>query len=143
MHVFIVEILAATYAIQPRVDVQYSLHVLTRRLAKTRNWTVASKTLIVIHRALQEGDPAFTEELRVLQLATFKDDSSPIDLLKVKISGTHDLDSEKLLEQLPSLQQLLYRLMACKAESLSDFYEVCKRLELARNFQLPVFREFM
>ncbi|KAI7739235.1 hypothetical protein M8C21_004432, partial [Ambrosia artemisiifolia] len=27
------------------------------------------------------------------------------------------------------------------AESLSDFYEVCKRLELARNFQFPVLRE--
>ncbi|KAM0038225.1 putative ANTH domain, ENTH domain-containing protein [Helianthus debilis subsp. tardiflorus] len=69
----------------PRADVQYSLHALTRRLAKTCNWTVALKTLIVIHRALREGGPAFTEELlnfqhrgRVLQLATFKDDSSPI-----------------------------------------------------------------
>ncbi|KAJ0786252.1 putative ANTH domain, ENTH domain-containing protein [Helianthus annuus] len=74
----------------PRADVQYSLHALTRPLAKTRNWTVALKTLalktlIVIHRALREDDPAFTEELlnfqhrgRVLQLATFKDDSSPI-----------------------------------------------------------------
>lgn len=28
-----------------------------------------------------------------------------------------------------------------QAGSLSDFYEVCKGLELARNFQFPVLRE--
>ncbi|MFS8005574.1 hypothetical protein Hanom_Chr13g01238941 [Helianthus anomalus] len=72
------------------------------------------KFMAAVLRALREGDPAFTEELRVLQLATFKDDSSPIGYLCECYSGTRDLDSEKLLEQLPSLQQLLYRLMACK-----------------------------
>ncbi|KAI3497824.1 hypothetical protein L1887_33397 [Cichorium endivia] len=242
------KVLAATSAIRPRADVQYCLHALARRLAKTRNWTVALKTLIVIHRALREGDPTFREELlnfqqrgRVLQLANFKDDSSPIawdcsawvrtyglfleerlecfKILKYDIeseriprpapgednkgySKTRDLDSEQLLEQLPSLQQLLYRLMGCRPEgaavgnyviqyalalvlkesfkiycavndgiinlidkffemprheaikaldiykragqqagTLSDFYEVCKGLELARNFQFPVLRE--
>lgn len=35
-----VEILAYTSAIRPRADVQYCLHALARRLAKTRNWTV-------------------------------------------------------------------------------------------------------
>ncbi|KAL8218685.1 hypothetical protein R6Q57_022058 [Mikania cordata] len=242
------KILAYSSAIRPRADVQYCLHALARRLAKTRNWTVALKTLIVIHRALREGDPTFREELlnfqqrgRVLQLANFKDDSSPIAwdcsawvrtyglfleerlecfrVLKYDIeaeriprpaqgqdnkgySRTRDLESEELLEQLPSLQQLLYRLMGCRPEgaavgnyliqyalalvlkesfkiycavndgiinlidkffemprheaikaldiykrasqqagSLSDFYEVCKGLELARNFQFPVLRE--
>nr|XP_043638270.1 putative clathrin assembly protein At2g01600 [Erigeron canadensis] len=242
------KILAYTSAIRPRADVQYCLHALARRLAKTRNWTVALKTLIVIHRTLREGDPTFREELlnfqqrgRVLQLANFKDDSSPIAwdcsawvrtyglfleerlecfrILKYDIeaeriprpaqgqdnkgySKTRDLESEELLEQLPSLQQLLYRLMGCRPEgaavgnyliqyalalvlkesfkiycavndgiinlidkffemprheaikaldiykragqqagSLSDFYEVCKGLELARNFQFPVLRE--
>ncbi|KAM0015050.1 putative ANTH domain, ENTH domain, ANTH domain superfamily protein [Helianthus debilis subsp. tardiflorus] len=242
------KILAYSSAIRPRADVQYCLHALARRLAKTRNWMVALKTLIVIHRTLREGDPTFREELlnfqqrgRVLQLANFKDDSSPVAwdcsawvrtyglfleerlecfrVLKYDIeaeripkpgpdqenkgySRTRDLESEELLEQLPSLQQLLYRLMGCRPEgaavgnyliqyalalvlkesfkiycavndgiinlidkffemprheaikaldiykragqqagSLSDFYEVCKGLELARNFQFPVLRE--
>ncbi|XP_019089781.1 PREDICTED: uncharacterized protein LOC104732699 isoform X2 [Camelina sativa] len=117
-------------------------------------------------------------------------------------SRTRDLDGEELLEQLPALQQLLYRLIGCRPEgaanhnhviqyalalvlkesfkvycatndviinlidkffempkheannsldiykragqqarSLSDFYEACNGLELARNFQFPVLRE--
>ncbi|XP_057749947.1 putative clathrin assembly protein At2g01600 [Arachis stenosperma] len=241
------KILFATAAVRPRADVAYCIHALSRRLAKTRNWTVALKTLIVIHRLLREGDPTFREELlnfsqrgRILQLSNFKDDSSPIAwdcsawvrtyalfleerlecfrILKYDIeaerlpkpapgqekgySKTRDLDSEELLEQLPALQQLLYRLVGCRPEgaavsnyviqyalalvlkesfkiycaindgiinlvdkffemprheaikaleaykragqqaaSLSDFYEVCKGLELARNFQFPVLRE--
>ncbi|KAF6163508.1 hypothetical protein GIB67_002513 [Kingdonia uniflora] len=79
------KILVATSVMRPRADVAYCLHALARRLAKTHNWTVALKTLVVIHRTLREGDPTFREELlnfthrgRILQLSNFKDDSSPI-----------------------------------------------------------------
>jgi len=117
-------------------------------------------------------------------------------------SRTRELESQDLLEQLPALQQLLYRLVGCRPEgaansnylvqyalalvlkesfkiycaindgiinlvdkffemarhealkaleiyrragqqagSLSDFYENCRGLELARNFQFPTLRE--
>ncbi|KAK9091564.1 hypothetical protein Sjap_024741 [Stephania japonica] len=155
------KILAATSVMRPRADVAYCIHALSRRLAKTHNWTVALKTLIVIHKTLREGDPTFREELlsfsqrgRILQLSNFKDDSSPIAwdcsawvrtyalfleerlecfrVLKYDIeaerlpkpapgqekgySRTRDLESEELLEQLPALQQLLYRLIGCRPE---------------------------
>lgn len=117
-------------------------------------------------------------------------------------SRTRELNTQDLLEQLPALQQLLYRLVGCRPEgaannnylvqyalalvlkesfkiycaindgiinlvdkffemarhealkaleiyrragqqagSLSDFYENCRGLELARNFQFPTLRE--
>ncbi|MCH82558.1 clathrin assembly family protein [Trifolium medium] len=80
------KIFYATSAHQPRADVAYCIHTLSKRLSKTRNWIVAIKTLIVIHRILREGDPSFKEDLvtysrrvRFLQITNFKDDSSPLD----------------------------------------------------------------
>ncbi|CAN6173467.1 unnamed protein product [Urochloa humidicola] len=239
-------IFAATSASRPLADVSYCVHALARRLAKTHNWVVALKTLIVIHRTLRDGDAAFREELlsyrrkgHVLRVSNFKDDSSPLAwdcsawvrtyalyleerlecfrVLRYDIecdrlrpaegndegqSRTRTLGKDDLLEQLPALQQLLFRLVGCQpegaafgnyliqyalvlvlkesfkiycavndgiinlvdvffdmtkldaikaqdiyrrtgnlAKSLSNFYELCRGLELARNFQFPVLRE--
>lgn len=78
-------IFSAVSASQPRADVAYCIYALARRLAKTRNWTVALKTLIVFHRTLREGDPTFREEMfnyshrgHILQISNFKDDSSAL-----------------------------------------------------------------
>ncbi|KAG0557934.1 hypothetical protein M758_11G163000 [Ceratodon purpureus] len=233
-------IFLATSASRPRADVAYCIHALARRIAKTHNWTVALKSMMVIHRTLREGDPTFREELinygrnrgHILNLSNFKDDSSPhawdysawvrtyalfleerlecFRVLKYDVeserptghSRTRELDTVELLEHLPALQQLLYRLMGCQpegaaisnyviqaalglvlkesfklyraindgiinlvdkffemqrhdaikaleiykragqqAERLSDFYEVCKGLDLARSFQFPTLEQ--
>ncbi|XP_020549370.1 putative clathrin assembly protein At5g35200 isoform X2 [Sesamum indicum] len=141
-------ILGAVSGSRPRADVGYCIHTLTRRLGKTRNWVVALKTLIVIHRALREVDHSFCEELiyhnqgggHLLNLSHFRDDSSPsawdystwirsyalyieeclecFRVLKYDFHRDHTrtkkFDTPALLEHLPALQQLLFRLLGCQ-----------------------------
>ncbi|XP_073289673.1 putative clathrin assembly protein At5g35200 [Primulina huaijiensis] len=143
-------VFSCVLATQPRADVAYCIHALARRLSKTQNWAVALKTLIVIHRALREVDPTFQEEVinygrsrgHILNLANFKDDSSPnawdysawvrcytlyleerlecFRILKYDLEADHlrtkDLDTPELLEHLPSLQQLLFRVLSCQPQ---------------------------
>lgn len=143
-------VFAAISATRPRADVAYCIHALARRLAKTHNWAVALKTLIVIHRALREVDPTFQEELinygrsrsHMLNMSHFKDDSSPnawdysawvrtyalfleerlecFRVLKYDVETdrprTKDLDTPELLEQIPALQQLLFRVLGCQPQ---------------------------
>ncbi|KAL7228067.1 hypothetical protein ACSBR1_022858 [Camellia fascicularis] len=143
-------IIDAVSASRPRADVAYCIHALAKRLAKTHNWAVALKTLIVVHRAMREVDPTFREELinysrsrgLILNVSHFRDDSSTnawdysawvrnyalyleerqecLHILKYDVqtdhSRTKDLDTVDLLEQLPALQQLLFRLLACQPE---------------------------
>ncbi|KAK6122259.1 hypothetical protein DH2020_043992 [Rehmannia glutinosa] len=238
VRMLLAEILVATSAIRPRADVAYCIHAFARRLAKTHNWTVALKTLIVIHRTLREAWDCsawvrtyalFLEErLECFRILKYDIEAErlprPAQGQDKGYSRTRDLDSEELLDQLPALQQLLYRLIGCRPEGaavgnyviqyaspwmgkdelgedrggiglrslrcievlkesfkiycaindgiinlvdkffemprheaikaldiykragqqaigLSDFYEICKGLELARNFQFPVLRE--
>ncbi|CAA0816049.1 Clathrin coat assembly protein AP180 [Striga hermonthica] len=58
--------------------------VLGKRIGRTRNWVVALKSLILILRIFQDGDPYFPREVlhamkrgaRILNLSSFRDDSS-------------------------------------------------------------------
>ncbi|CAL5051348.1 unnamed protein product [Urochloa decumbens] len=152
---YIREIFLSISAARPRADVAYCIHALARRLSKTRNWAVALKTLIVIHRALREVDPTFREELinygrsrsHMLNMAYFKDDSSAdawdysawvriyalyleerlecFRVLKYDVETdpprTRDLDTVALLDHLPPLQQLLFRLLACQPQGASSY----------------------
>ncbi|XP_057247660.1 clathrin coat assembly protein AP180 [Beta vulgaris subsp. vulgaris] len=55
-----------------------------RRIGRTRNWIVAVKSLIIILRVFQDGDPHFPKEVmhamkrgyKILNLNSFRDDSS-------------------------------------------------------------------
>ncbi|XP_071694393.1 putative clathrin assembly protein At5g57200 [Rutidosis leptorrhynchoides] len=76
-------IIVATSFSAPRADVGYCIHTLSKRLTKTKNWIVAGKTLMVLHRILREGDPSFREELliyarrkKIFQIPEFRDESS-------------------------------------------------------------------
>lgn len=55
----------------------------SRRLGKTRDWVVALKALMLVHRLLNEGDPLFQEEIlystrrgtRLLNMSDFRDEA--------------------------------------------------------------------
>ncbi|XP_021898165.1 LOW QUALITY PROTEIN: putative clathrin assembly protein At2g25430, partial [Carica papaya] len=55
----------------------------SKRLGKTRDWIVALKALILVHRLLNEGDPIFQEEIlyatrrgtRLLNMSDFRDEA--------------------------------------------------------------------
>ncbi|KAM0947280.1 putative ANTH domain, ENTH domain, ANTH domain superfamily protein [Dioscorea sansibarensis] len=78
---YIREILSLTS--YSRAFISSCVSTLSRRLSKTRSWTVALKTLILIHRVLAEGDPAYEQEIffatrrgtRMLNLSDFRDQS--------------------------------------------------------------------
>ncbi|EEF38614.1 clathrin assembly protein, putative [Ricinus communis] len=66
-----------------RAYISACVNTLSRRLNKTRNWTVALKTLVLIQRLLGEGDPAYEQEIffatrrgtRLLNMSDFCDTS--------------------------------------------------------------------
>ncbi|CBI20038.3 unnamed protein product, partial [Vitis vinifera] len=67
-----------------RAFVSACVNTLARRLNKTKNWTVALKTLMLIHRLLADGDPSYEQEIffstrrgtRILNMSDFRDHSS-------------------------------------------------------------------
>ncbi|XP_061364555.1 putative clathrin assembly protein At1g03050 [Gastrolobium bilobum] len=78
---YIREILSLTC--YSRAFISACVNTLSRRLNKTKNWTVALKTLVLIQRLLSEGDPAYEQEIffstrrgtRLLNMSDFRDNS--------------------------------------------------------------------
>ncbi|KAL0909876.1 hypothetical protein M5K25_020785 [Dendrobium thyrsiflorum] len=70
-----------------RTNIAACVALLSRRLGKTRSWAVALKALVLIHRLLAEGDPAYEREVffgtrrgtRMLNMADFRDAGSRSD----------------------------------------------------------------
>ncbi|KAJ0806014.1 putative ANTH domain, ENTH domain, ANTH domain superfamily protein [Helianthus annuus] len=59
------------------------VHAVSKRLSKTRDWIVALKCLVLIHRLLNDGDTVFQQEImyatrrgtRLLNMADFRDEA--------------------------------------------------------------------
>ncbi|KAK9110397.1 hypothetical protein Sjap_018457 [Stephania japonica] len=66
-----------------RAFISYTVELISKRLSKTRNSTVALKTLVLAHRLLTNGDPTFQQEMffatrrgtRLLNMSDFRDKS--------------------------------------------------------------------
>lgn len=60
-----------------------SVTAVSKRLGKTKDWIVALKSLVLVHRLLSDGDPLFQQEImyatrkgtRVLNMADFRDEA--------------------------------------------------------------------
>ncbi|BAT76332.1 clathrin assembly protein [Vigna angularis] len=78
---YIREILTLTS--HSRGYISASLITISKRLTKTRDWIVAVKALMLVHRLLVDGHPAFEEEIvhatgrgtRILNMSDFRDEA--------------------------------------------------------------------
>ncbi|EOX93333.1 ENTH/ANTH/VHS superfamily protein, putative [Theobroma cacao] len=72
-----------------KINAAICAHVIAKRIGKTKNWVVALKSLVLVLRIFQDGDPFFPKEVlqarkrgaKILNLSTFRDvsNSSPYD----------------------------------------------------------------
>uniref|UniRef100_A0A0D3ALJ1 ENTH domain-containing protein n=1 Tax=Brassica oleracea var. oleracea TaxID=109376 RepID=A0A0D3ALJ1_BRAOL len=112
------KIFSATSVIQPRADIAYCIHALSKRLSKTRTWV---KWLGAWDCSGWVRTYALFLEERLECYRVLKYDIEAERLPKAsgaasKTHRTRMLSGEDLLEQLPALQQLLFRLIGCQPE---------------------------
>ncbi|XVE78396.1 hypothetical protein DITRI_Ditri13aG0141700 [Diplodiscus trichospermus] len=72
-----------------KLNVAICAHAIAKRIGRTKNWVVALKSLMLVLRIFQDGDPYFPQEVlharnrgaKILNLSTFRDvsNSSPSD----------------------------------------------------------------
>ncbi|XP_073525613.1 uncharacterized protein [Phyllobates terribilis] len=129
------EIVTVTWSSKPRA---YScVNSISKRLQKTRDWAVALKSLILVHKLATEGGDAIREEIAYassgrfsgfLDLLGFKDESYPESLdysefvrsygdylgQKVRSMNTDEEDSKRDFGKVKRLQGLLDRVLRCR-----------------------------
>lgn len=67
-----------------RANISACVDNISRRLGKTKNWVVALKSVMLIHRLLSDGDPSYEQEIffatrrgtRLLNMSEFRDSKS-------------------------------------------------------------------
>ncbi|GMH12456.1 hypothetical protein Nepgr_014297 [Nepenthes gracilis] len=72
-----------TLSSNSRAYVDACISAVSKRLGKTRDWVVALKALILVHRLLSDGDPIFQQEIlyatrrgtRLLNMSDFRDEA--------------------------------------------------------------------
>jgi hypothetical protein len=79
---YVTEILLLIYS--NKVYASACAHAISKRIGRTRNWIVALKSLMLVLRIFQDGDPYFPREVlhamkrgaKILNLSNFRDDSN-------------------------------------------------------------------
>nr|CAB3464558.1 unnamed protein product [Digitaria exilis] len=121
------KVVAATSIARPRADVAYCIHALSRRLAKTRNW---------IPEGAANNNYLVQYALALVLKESFKIYCAINDGIINLVDKFFEMPRHEALKALE-----IYRRAGQQAGNLSDFYENCRGLELARNFQFPTLRE--
>ncbi|CAD6270092.1 unnamed protein product [Miscanthus lutarioriparius] len=152
----VAEIVAATSIARPRADVTYCIHALARRLAKTRNWIekhecfrvlkcdIEAKRLSKQGQGPEKAEGAANNNYLVqYALAQVLKESFKIycainDGIINLVDNFFEMPKHEALKALH-----IYRRAGQQAGNLSGFYESCRGLDLARNFQFPTLRESM
>ncbi|XP_073155362.1 putative clathrin assembly protein At5g57200 isoform X3 [Henckelia pumila] len=133
------KILVAVSVSRPRADVAYCIYALSRRLAKTRNWIVAIKTLIVFHRTLREADPSFREEIlrysqrrNLFHVSKFKDFSTWDCSVWVRTYGLF------LEERLECFRTLNYDVETDEVPKsvVAESYQSCGKVQMMKDGEL-------
>ncbi|CAN6450155.1 unnamed protein product [Victoria cruziana] len=105
-------IFEAVSAVRPRADVAYCIHALARRLAKTHNWAVSWE-----YSSWVRTYALYLEE----RLECFRILKYDVETERLR---TRELETVELLEQLPVMQQLLFRLLSCQPEGAAMYNRV-------------------
>uniref|UniRef100_A0A803NKL6 ENTH domain-containing protein n=1 Tax=Cannabis sativa TaxID=3483 RepID=A0A803NKL6_CANSA len=108
---------------------------ISKRLGKTRDWIVALKALMLIHRLLNEGDPLFQEEIlfatrrgtRLLNLSDFRDEahssswdhSAFVRTYAMVLTPLREMKPEKIFVKMGHMQRLFDRFLACRPTGLA------------------------